>query len=161
MNTPVCNVHGTAIVLGTTGLLITGPSGLGKSALALSCVSEVTRRGRFAALVADDRVDLTLEHGRIVARCPAAIRGLIEVRGSGIVEVGTVSACVLDWAIMPVKAPFNPRLPPKEELRLEVGQNLPLLRLPIDGPLSPVDALIALLASARYRKNRPEIESMV
>lgn len=71
-----------------------------------------------------------------------------------------VIARTAEQCFMPVKAPFNPRLPPKEELRLEVGRNLPLLRLPIDGPLSPVDALIALLASARYRKNRPEIESM-
>lgn len=145
MNAPFVNVHGTAIVLGTTGLLITGPSGSGKSALALSCLSEVRHRGRFAALVADDRVDLTLENGRIVARCPAAIRGLIEIRGSGIAEVDTVSACVLDWAIMPVRAPFDPRLPPEEELQLEIGRNLPLLRLPVEGPLSPVDALAALL----------------
>ncbi|MDW9596460.1 HPr kinase/phosphorylase [Sinorhizobium meliloti] len=145
MNAPFVNVHGTAIVLGTTGLLITGPSGSGKSALALSCLSEVRHRGRFAALVADDRVDLTLENGRIVARCPAAIRGLIEIRGSGIAEVDTVSACVLDWAIMPVRAPFDPRLPPEEELQLEIGRSLPLLRLPVEGPLSPVDALAALL----------------
>ncbi|RVN83230.1 HPr kinase/phosphorylase [Sinorhizobium meliloti] len=145
MNAPFVNVHGTAIVLGTTGLLITGPSGSGKSALALSCLSEVRHRGRFAALVADDRVDLTLENGRIVARCPAAIRGLIEIRGSGIAEVDTVSACVLDWAIMPVRAPFDPRLPLEEELQLEIGRNLPLLRLPVEGPLSPVDALAALL----------------
>jgi serine kinase of HPr protein (carbohydrate metabolism regulator) len=145
VNAPFVNVHGTAIVLGTTGLLITGPSGSGKSALALSCLSEVRHRGRFAALVADDRVDLTLENGRIVARCPAAIRGLIEIRGSGIAEVDTVSACVLDWAIMPVRAPFDPRLPPEEELQLEIGRNLPLLRLPVEGPLSPVDALAALL----------------
>ncbi|MQX67679.1 HPr kinase/phosphorylase [Sinorhizobium meliloti] len=145
MNAPFVNVHGTAIVLGTTGLLITGPSGSGKSALALSCLSEVRHRGRFAALVADDRVDLTLENGRIVARCPAAIRGLIEIRGSGIAEVDTVSACVLDWAIMPVRAPFDPRLPPEEELQLEIGRNLPLLRLPVEGPLSPVEALAALL----------------
>ncbi|MDE3759732.1 HPr kinase/phosphorylase [Sinorhizobium meliloti] len=145
MNAPFVNVHGTAIVLGTTGLLIAGPSGSGKSALALSCLSEVRHRGRFAALVADDRVDLTLENGRIVARCPAAIRGLIEIRGSGIAEVDTVSACVLDWAIMPVRAPFDPRLPPEEELQLEIGRNLPLLRLPVEGPLSPVDALAALL----------------
>ncbi|GCA47618.1 HPr kinase/phosphorylase [Sinorhizobium sp. KGO-5] len=146
MTAPFVNVHGTAIVLGTTGLLITGPSGSGKSALALSCLSQVRRRGRFAALVADDRVDLTLENGRIVARCPAAIRGLLEIRGSGIAEVGTVSACVLDWAIAPVRAPFEPRLPPEEEeLQLGIGRNLPLLRLPIEGPLSPLDALAALL----------------
>ncbi|PST17545.1 serine kinase [Mesorhizobium plurifarium] len=146
MNAPVINVHGTAIVLGTAGFLITGPSGSGKSALALACISELRRRGRFAALVADDRVDLTLRDGRIVARCPAAIRGLIEIRGCGIAKVETLSACVLEWAIMPVRTPFDPRLPPEEEeLQLDIGRNLPLLRVPVEGPLSPVDALAALL----------------
>ncbi|WEX77446.1 HPr kinase/phosphorylase [Sinorhizobium numidicum] len=141
-----CNIHGTAIVLGTTGFLITGPSGSGKSALALSCLSEVRRRGRFAALVADDRVDLTLENDRIVARCPASIRGLIEVRGSGIAEIETISACILDWAIMPVRSPFNPRLPPEsDELQLEIGRSLPLLRVPVESLVSPLDALRALL----------------
>ncbi|APG82846.1 hypothetical protein SAMCCGM7_Ch0044 [Sinorhizobium americanum CCGM7] len=140
------NIHGTAIVLGTTGFLITGPSGSGKSALALACISEVKRRGRFAALVADDRVELTLANGRIVARCPPTIRGLIEIRGSGIAEVETLPACILDWAIMPGRAPFDPRLPPEqEELKLELGRNLPMLRLPVESLLSPVDALMALL----------------
>lgn len=141
-----CNIHATAIVLGTTGFLITGPSGSGKSSLALACLSEVRRRGRFAALVADDRVDLALENGRIVARCPPAIRGLVEVRGCGIAELESLFACVLDWAIMPVRAPFDPRLPPEQEdLQLDIGRALPLLRLPVEGPLSPVDALVALL----------------
>jgi serine kinase of HPr protein (carbohydrate metabolism regulator) len=146
VKTPICNIHATAIVLGTTGFLVTGPSGSGKSALALSCISEVRRRGRFAALVADDRVDLTLENGRIIARCPPAIRGLIEVRGAGIAEIETIPACVLDWAIMPVRAPFDPRLPPeREELQLEVGMGLPLLRLPVENAFFPIDALLALL----------------
>ena len=146
MSTPRVNIHGTAMVLGTTGFLVIGPSGSGKSALALACISEVKRRGRFAALVADDRVDLTLENDRIVARCPPAIRGLIEIRGSGIAKVEILPACVLDWAILPVRAPFDPRLPPEqEELQLEVGRSLPVLRLPVETLLSPVDALTALL----------------
>ncbi|OHV79215.1 HPr kinase/phosphorylase [Ensifer sp. LCM 4579] len=141
-----CNIHATAIVLGTTGFLITGASGSGKSALALSLISQVRHHGRFAALVADDRVDLSLENGRVVARCPAAIRGLIEIRGVGITAVDIVPACILDWAILPVKAPYDPRLPPEQELmHLEVGNGLPIIRLPVDGSLSPLDALLAVL----------------
>ncbi|WP_331372702.1 HPr kinase/phosphorylase [Sinorhizobium chiapasense] len=146
MTAPVCNIHATAIVLGTTGFLITGPSGSGKSALALSCISEARRRGRFAALVADDRVDLSLENDRIIAQCPQSIRGLIEIRGGGIVAVETVSACVLDWAIMPVRPSRDARLPPENEaLQLEIGRSLPLLRVPVENPVSPLDALHALL----------------
>ncbi|MCA1442239.1 HPr kinase/phosphorylase [Ensifer sp. IC4062] len=146
MTAPFCNIHATAIVLGTTGFLITGPSGSGKSALALSCISEARRRGRFAALVADDRVDISLENDRMIARCPPSIRGLIEVRGGGIVAAETVSACLLDWAIMPVRPPRDPRLPPEnEELQLEIGRSLPLLRVPVENLVSPLDALHALL----------------
>ncbi|MCA1407128.1 HPr kinase/phosphorylase [Ensifer sp. IC3342] len=146
MTGPVCNIHATAIVLGTSGFLITGPSGSGKSALALSCISEARRRGRFAALVADDRVDLSLENDRIIARCPPSIRGLIEIRGSGIVAIETVSACVLDWAIIPVRPSRDQRLPPEsEELQLDIGRSLPLLRVPVENIVSPLDALHALL----------------
>ncbi|ASY64833.1 HPr kinase/phosphorylase [Sinorhizobium sojae CCBAU 05684] len=144
--TTSCNIHATAIVLGTSGFLVTGASGSGKSALALSLISQARRRGRFAALVADDRVDLALENGQIVARCPPAIRGLIEIRGAGIAAVDIVPACILDWAILPVKAPYEPRLPPEQErLQLQVGDGLPMIRLPVEGALSPLDALLAIL----------------
>ena len=45
------NVHGTAIVIGTAGLLFIGPSGTGKSAVALHCIEAARARGLFAALV--------------------------------------------------------------------------------------------------------------
>lgn len=115
MTTARANVHGTAIVLGTRGFLLTGPSGSGKSRLALACITAARQAGHFAALVADDRVDLALEHDRIVARCPPSIHGLIEIRGAGIGTIETVPAAVMDWAILPVAAPFDPRLPPEDE----------------------------------------------
>lgn len=146
MTAPTCNIHATAIVLGTAGFLITGPSGSGKSALALSCISETRRRGHFAALVADDRVDLSLESDRIIARCPPTIQGLLEIRSGGIVAAETVPACVLDWAITPVRPSSDQRLPPEsEELQLNVGRSLPLLRVPVENLVSPLDALHALL----------------
>lgn len=113
--TPRHNIHGTAMVLGTTGFLVTGPSGIGKSRLALACISAAQQMGHFAALVADDRVDLSMEQGRIIARCPASIEGLIEIRGAGIARLETVHAAVMDWAILPVNAPFDPRMPPENE----------------------------------------------
>ena len=140
------NVHGTAIVLGTTGLLITGPSGAGKSRMALACISAARQMGHFAALVADDRVDLSMEGGRIIARCPASIEGLIEIRGAGIARIETVPAAVMDWAILPVDAPFEPRMPPEnEELPLPVGGSLPIVRVPIENGVHMLAVLRALL----------------
>ena len=59
------NVHGTAIVIGTTGLLFLGPSGTGKSAVALHCIGQARAQGVFAALVSDDQVLLGDAGGRL------------------------------------------------------------------------------------------------
>lgn len=141
------NVHGTAIVLGTCGFLITGSSGTGKSRLALACISAARQAGHFAALVADDRVDLSLENDRIVARCPPAIRGLIEIRGAGIGTFDTIAAAVMHRAILPVEAPFDPRLPTEgETLPLPLGRALPIVRVPVEDGAQILCILHALLA---------------
>ena len=54
-------IHAGAVGIGGRGLLILGPSGAGKSALALALM------GLGARLVADDRVILRVEDGRLLA----------------------------------------------------------------------------------------------
>ncbi len=65
-------LHASTVSLGGCGLLILGPSGTGKSALALRLLT------RGALLVADDRTELARVDDRLVARCPPALAGLIE-----------------------------------------------------------------------------------
>ncbi len=48
-----------------------------------------------AALVADDQTTLTVETGRLVARCPNPIRSLIEARGIGLLRAPTVEAATI------------------------------------------------------------------
>jgi len=67
-------------VLGV-GVLIRGPSGVGKSETAL----ELIRRGY--RLVADDVVELRLEGGELLGTAPALIRHHVEIRGLGILYV--------------------------------------------------------------------------
>lgn len=124
------NVHGTAIVFGTVGLLFVGPSGSGKTMLALSLIDAMKAAGRHAVLIADDQVMISTRHGRAIARAPESIRGLAEIRGSGIVSLETGAAAVLDFVLRPVKSPFEHRLPPANE-RFNLGGDftLPLLRL--------------------------------
>jgi HPr kinase/phosphorylase len=74
-------VHASCVALGQKGVLLLGISGSGKSDLALRLIHDGWR------LVADDRTVLTLEKGALKAAAPAAIRGLIEVRGLGIVHL--------------------------------------------------------------------------
>lgn len=75
------NIHASCVSLNNKGILIIGASGLGKSDLCLRLIME-----RGARLVADDRVDLRNVEGQIVASAPEVLRGLLEVRGLGIIK---------------------------------------------------------------------------
>lgn len=79
------NVHATGIVLDGKGVLLRGPSGSGKSLLALTLLDGWEARGLRARLVSDDRVDLAVERDQLTMYPPPAIAGLIELRGRGIV----------------------------------------------------------------------------
>ncbi len=140
------NIHATAVVLGTRGFLFVGPSGSGKTSTALSCMADARRAGLFSALVADDQVFISVTNGRVVARRPASIAGLAEIRGAGIVTVETIPVAVMDFAVLPLKSPFEPRLPPENEVfSLPSGDFLPLLRLPVLEGLNSLDNLRRLL----------------
>ena len=80
------NVHGTGLLLGSTGVLLRGPSGAGKSVLALSLLDRWEGRGLPAFLVSDDRVDLVQTGRDLSMKAPESLAGLIELRGRGIVK---------------------------------------------------------------------------
>ncbi len=75
-------IHGTSVEIDGAGILLRGPPGSGKSDLALRLISE-----REARLVADDQVVVSPRDGRLVARPPATLAGMIEVRGLGIARL--------------------------------------------------------------------------
>ena len=146
------NIHATAIVVGTTGLLFLGPSGSGKSALAFDCLNEARLFGQFAALVADDQVFISRFGKHVVAHRPETIKGLIELRHGGIVRVDTIPRAMLHHAVMPVDRATAERLPAREmRATLLDDVELPLLHVPTDVrlPFSFINALI--LASAKPR----------
>ena len=75
------NLHASCVAIGSRGVLLLGPSGAGKSDLALRLIDEG------AKLVADDRTILFARKGMLHAKAPASIKGLLEIRGLGIVEL--------------------------------------------------------------------------
>ena len=79
-------MHGTAVALGSAGLLITGGAGAGKSSLAL----ELMALG--ASLVADDQVVLTRKPEGLLMSAPTALAGKIEARGIGILKCDAAPA---------------------------------------------------------------------
>lgn len=122
-------VHASCVVVGEAGILIRGSSGSGKSTLARRLITEALRDGHFAALVADDRVRVIPCNGRILAEAPAAIAGMIEVRGLGIVKVNFEPACVVRLVVDCEEA-YPERMPDPAAQRAEIsGIELPRLRL--------------------------------
>jgi HPr kinase/phosphorylase len=102
------------------GVLITGPSGSGKSALALELM------GMGAQLVADDGVLLSrAPDGRVLARAPASIRGLIEARGVGLLRARAVDDVPLA-VVIDLSRVESDRFPPERTTKL-LGTELPLL----------------------------------
>lgn len=77
---PTTRIHASCVAVGSVGVLLLGKSGSGKSDIALRLLS------RGATLVADDQVILREENGKLLAGVDNAIRGLLEVRGVGLVR---------------------------------------------------------------------------
>lgn len=124
------NVHATAIVVGTRGILFLGESGSGKSSAAFACLAEARSRGDFAALVADDQVHLEALNGVVVATAPPAIAGRIEIRGGGIATVPHLFSAVLHLAVRLGGHRGAERLPPEHERYPAAdGLDLPMIRL--------------------------------
>jgi len=80
------NIHATGLVLDGIGLILRGPSGSGKSLLALDLLEQWQGRGLPALLVSDDRVEIIADGDELRMRPAPNIEGLIELRGRGIVR---------------------------------------------------------------------------
>jgi HPr kinase/phosphorylase len=111
------------------GVLLIGPSGSGKSDLALRLL------GRGFLLVADDRVDI--DNG--VAAPPAALAGLLEVRGLGIVRLPYAATARL--ALVAELGIAAERLP---AVGRHAGLGLPLVRLDPTAASAPERLALAL-----------------
>jgi HPr kinase/phosphorylase len=92
-------IHATGLVLGDHGVLVRGPSGSGKSLLALALIDRFELRSLPALLVSDDRVDIDKQGGRLVMRSLQGFAGKIELRGRSIVERPHIEAAAVDLVV--------------------------------------------------------------
>lgn len=123
-------VHASSVAMDGRAVLITGPSGSGKSDLALRLLD------RGFTLVSDDQTIVRREGGRLIASAPPNIAGKLEIRGVGIVEMETVKDTPV--ALVVQLTSEIERLPDERRERPVLGVNLPLVS---------VDALTASAAS--------------
>lgn len=113
-------LHASCVALDErSGLLILGPAGAGKSTLAL----ELMAYG--ATLVSDDGVEITREGDAVTASAPAAISGMIEARGIGLLSAATLPRARLT-GVVDLSHPETERLPPERTENL-LGIPLPLI----------------------------------
>ena len=135
-------IHANALVVGTRGLLIRGPSGAGTSALTLALIWQAQARGDFASLVGDDRIALEARAGRLIARAHPSICGLLEARGAGLLQMAHEPACVLHAIVdLSGRERLPDRYPEEAEKHAELmGVSLP--RLSVAGCNTLATALI-------------------
>jgi serine kinase of HPr protein (carbohydrate metabolism regulator) len=137
-------VHASSVLVGRSAVLIRGPSGSGKSRLALALLDAGhTGLLPLARLVADDRVHLIPAHGRLLAAAPDSIRGQIEVRALGIRDV-ECEPLALVGLVVDLAAADAGRLPEEKARKTEI-LGVILSRLPIgpgEASLPPVLAAL-------------------
>jgi HPr kinase/phosphorylase len=148
-------IHASAVLTGARALLIRGPSGCGKSRLVLDLL-HAAAGGRlvFARLVADDRVHVEAVNGRLLARPPAALAGLLEVRGLGIQQLQYEPMAVVSWVIdLGVAAPA--RLPDAAAAQTDVA-GVTLRRLAVPPACDPVPLVLAAVTGHPWRPAGPD-----
>jgi serine kinase of HPr protein (carbohydrate metabolism regulator) len=139
-------IYGTAISIAGRAVLIRGPSGSGKSDLALRCIA--AGPGGFftprALLVADDQVLASRSGTRVILRAPDSIKGRLEVRGLGIVTLPFVAEAELALVVDLVAPGTLSRMPePKPPVEI-IGISVASFDLDAAEASAPLKLILAL-----------------
>jgi len=130
---PMVSIHGTLMQIYSTGILLVGKSGIGKSEIAL----ELLRKGH--GLVADDRVNIISKRMKLYGSAPKNIERFMEIRGIGIFEItkifginSFVPSTRIDFVIKLVEDEKEIKRFIKEyETTTFLGLSLPTIEIPV------------------------------
>jgi HPr kinase/phosphorylase len=143
--------HGDLLDIFAIGVLLLGESGSGKS----ECALELVHRGH--RLVADDVVEIyRLRNEELIGQAPEEVRGLMEVRGLGLISIEQLFGVVAVRDNKPIDLLI--KLVPENTVRLErlglvesteeiLGISRPVLTVPVAPGRS-----LALLVECAARK---------
>jgi len=134
---PSTQLHASCVSIDGKGVLLLGASGSGKSDLALRLIDGG------AQLVADDRVDVLRQDETLIASAPENLRGMLEVRGVGIVRLPYSAQISLSLAVRLVDRDEVERLPEPKVWDC-LGVQLPVLSLHAFDVSAPAKIRIAL-----------------
>jgi HPr kinase/phosphorylase len=145
-------VHASAVLVGARAVLIRGPSACGKSRLAFDLI-EAGRSGAlvFARLVADDRAHLEAVGGRLLVRPAAALAGLIEIRGAGLLRIAH-EPCAVVGLVVDLAAADAERLPDNARRKTKID-GIVLPRLAVASGMPALPGVLAMLNSPEHGWN--------
>lgn len=118
------SIHASLIAHQGIGILITGPSGAGKTRL---CIEAMQLGAKF---IADDQVAISMNTGMLMGGPRPGFKGVLELRGIGLVQLpDTATQQVIHCAIELTPIEQIERLPAAKEAREFLGVKVPLLRM--------------------------------
>ena len=129
-------VHASTVALDGRAVLITGPSGSGKSDLTLRLLD------RGFALVSDDQTLVRRVDDQLIASAPPTIAGKLEIRGLGIVELD--HAGDMPVALLVELTSDIQRMPDDSRERPILGVSLPLVSIDAMAASAPSKVAMAL-----------------
>ena len=130
------NLHASTVALAGRAVLILGPSGAGKSDLALRMLD------RGFKLVSDDRTIVRKDGERLIASAPETIKGKLEVRGLGIVDIDHQTDLPVALAVE-LRSDME-RLPDDGRERTILGIAIPLINVDALTASAPSKVALAL-----------------
>ena len=116
-------LHASAVALPDGAVLLTGVAGCGKSSLLAQLITFYGGQ-----LIADDRVEMAVDHHQLIASAPLALNGLMELRGLGITRRPAIAAQKIDLVVDLVAREQVPRVAEPAYFELQ-GIKIPQLNL--------------------------------
>ena len=129
-------VHASTVAIDGRAVLISGPSGSGKSDLALRLLD------CGFTLVSDDQTIVKRDGDRLLASAPPNIAGKLEIRGIGIVDMETVDEVPV--ALFVELTSDIQRLPDDSRERPILGVGIPLVSIDAMAASAPSKVALAL-----------------